>query len=290
MSGIDASAGASLLYVILLMLAAAVAGHQLQPVLEARLGGRGEAYWRWAGLQLDLLDLRLGAPWLVGSQVALGLVGALATLSTGQPAMAAVVVGALAAATPAWLAHRAVKRRRAQLEAQLPEALRSIAASIRAGLVLPQALEIAAESSAPPLSRELMRAMKQYRLGVGLDEALRELGERVGGAQVHVALSAFGIARRAGGRMAVTLEEISASMQENAEMEEKIESASAESRMQAWVLLALAPTFFLGLRLIAPEMADLLLRDPTGQLILMASAALQVTGYVILKVLLDVEP
>jgi tight adherence protein B len=72
------------------------------------------------------------------------------------------------------------RRRIKKFNVQLVDALQAMANAFKAGLTFPQAIEHISKESAPPLQQEFSLFVKEIKLGVPLEEALINMGKRVG--------------------------------------------------------------------------------------------------------------
>jgi tight adherence protein C len=85
-------------------------------------------------------------------------------------------------AVPAWLSQRA-RRRRAEIDQALPDALDMLTACVEAGLGLDAAIAHVARrpgQASQALGQELMRYLQELQMGVARADALRNLGQRAG--------------------------------------------------------------------------------------------------------------
>jgi tight adherence protein C len=127
---------------------------------------------------------------VLGYQTLLGL--AFATLvvlaGLGNPiftALGALAVGAIAAITPGVLVRRRARMRRAKVDHALPDLIDMLVITIEGGLGFAASLQAASVRSKGPLGEELMLTMQQQRMGRGVNDALRELLERMPTENMH---------------------------------------------------------------------------------------------------------
>jgi Flp pilus assembly protein TadB len=107
----------------------------------------------------------------IGVGAARAAVGGLAGMVLAGPIIA--IVGAVAGAVSDPLMRaRATRNRDRRLTEQLPDMMRALAAGIRSGRSIPQALDAAREESIPPLRVALDIADARLSVGATLDEAL----------------------------------------------------------------------------------------------------------------------
>ncbi|HVL55146.1 MAG TPA: type II secretion system F family protein, partial [Burkholderiaceae bacterium] len=181
----------------------------------------------------------------------LGLLPAGAFLVTGS-ALAALLGLLVAAAAPAalltWLRRRRLKR----FVRQWPDAVMLIAGGLRAGSSLPQAIAQAASEISPPCGQELDMIAREQRLGLSLEESAINLERRVRAEEVALFCAAVRIAHEAGGDLAEVLERLSGSLRRKLAIEDKIQSLTAQGRLQGWIMALLPAAVAVALFAIEP--------------------------------------
>jgi tight adherence protein B len=137
---------------------------------------------------------------------------------------------------PKTLYKRMAKRRIAIFERDLPDSIAQIAGAMRAGATLPMAMEVMVEETKGPISQEFSLLLREHRMGVTLDEAFENLGERVKSKELDLVITASRIARDVGGNLAEIFERLSSTMREKASMEGKIKALTSQGKLQGWVV------------------------------------------------------
>jgi len=176
-----------------------------------------------------------------------------------------------------WLA---VTRRRRfkKFEEQLMEALATLSNSMRAGFSLIQALEMCAREMNPPLSQEFGLMLREHRLGVSLDAALNNLSARIPSKNLDLVVTSILIARSTGGNLAEVFTSISETMRNIRVIEGKIDSLTAQGKLQA-IVIGLLPVAMGWLMFqLDPGMMGILFTDPIGWGILGLIAMLEGIG------------
>lgn len=234
-------------------------------------------YARWAEAQARLLFLS----W-TPTRCAL-LHAALVVLATvfgvalsGWPL--GVLAGAAAGLAGFRWPQRRRRTRRARLEAQLDPTLRSMAQTLRVTANLTDALDTVARQIDPPMSQEIDFCLRQYRLGLPIEEALRQMGDRIGSRSVDTAATAIVIARTTGGDLPSILEEVASTLRERIRLDGLVETKTAEGKAQAWVMGLMPPALAAMLWQLDPDMMRPLLSDPAGWAILGVVVVLEVAG------------
>lgn len=169
--------------------------------------------------------------------IALGLLGGLFLHLPG--AVAGLTLGVLAP----WLAMRWMRRHRVQqFVYQLPDALRTIAATMRSGTNFTRALEMVAARYSAPLSQEFRLVLSEHRVGRDLEAALEDMRRRMPAQELSLFCTAVVISRSVGGNLADTLDSLATNLYEKAQIEQKIKALTAMGRAQGWVV-GLLPVF-----------------------------------------------
>lgn len=139
---------------------------------------------------------------------------------------------------PLTYVQRKARARINSLDRRLPDLIDLLCVMIEAGLSFPQALRMASEQFAPPLSDELRLTLQEQAMGLGTDEALNHLADRAD----TPAMRSFVRAMTQGERMGISMGQIMRSLAQ--EMRARRRSM-AEERAQKTPVLMLFPLVFL---------------------------------------------
>lgn len=170
------------------------------------------------------------------------------------------------------------KKRRREIDMQLPATISAMANSIKAGLTLVQAIERLAEQAPEPVRTEFKTMANQYSFGADLETVIRDAKIRLDLPNFTLFATALLLNREMGGDVAQTLHRISVSLDKLHQMRKTVEAHTSEGRTNIKVLL-LAPFFMLGLiAMVDPDGVKDLFRTPQGYFILMVAAILAGTG------------
>lgn len=214
-----------------------------------------------------------------------GLAGRAATGQALAGAAAAAVVLALAPV----LLKAASQGRMARFEAQLPDALDLMAASLRAGHGFQRALQVTAQDMPRPVADEFEAAVRDIASGRTVEEALHGVLQRVPSYEMELIATAVGIQMQVGGNLSEVLVKIAETLRERARIKGEIATLTAEGRFSAWILL-LAPMFVLVFMLNrSPEYMAPLMQEQTGRMMLVGAGLLQAVGMVIIWRMLAME-
>jgi tight adherence protein B len=235
---------------------------------EARLAGRLEG----AGMSLK------SSEWLllhIGIAFAAGLLGLL--LSGGNP-IALVVLLALGIVVPWFYLSLKRSRRLKAFESGLADTLQLMSGSLSAGLSLAQSLDTIVREGQEPITSEFKRVIVESRLGVGLEDALEGVAERMQSVDFKWVVMAIRIQREVGGNLAELLNTVAATLREREYLRRHVKALSAEGRLSAWILGGLPPVFLLYLTLTKPSYVHVLYTTLIGGIMLAVMAVLLIVG------------
>jgi tight adherence protein B len=170
------------------------------------------------------------------------------------------------------------RKRIAQIDDQLDGWLLTLANGLRANPSLGEAIEASAGLVPEPLRQELSLTIKETRLGMPLDRALRQMVERVRSPVVSAAVATLNIARRSGGELSKTLETAAASLREMARLEGVVRTKTAEGRAQAVLVAVLPGPLLWMLQSMNPDLFEPLWSTTRGHLLVGVAVALWATA------------
>ncbi len=172
-------------------------------------------------------------------------------------------------------------------DAQLALVVEILAAHVRAGRSLRQALADAVEDAPEPTAGRVAAAAADAALGTPIAEAFAALGE---GADVAYLAAAVRLHTRAGGDLALLLERTAELLHERGAQRRAAEVATAQARATGRIVTAMPGLGVAALYLADRPGFDLLVRSPLGWLSLATSAGLAAIGHVLIRRLAQVDP
>ncbi|MHC4269364.1 MAG: type II secretion system F family protein [Planctomycetota bacterium] len=181
------------------------------------------------------------------------------------------------------------RKRMKKFEKQLPEALDMLARSLRAGHAFSGGLEMVAEEFDDPMGSEFAKIIDEISFGVTVNDALRNLAERVDVPDLKYLVVAVTIQRESGGDLAEILENIAILIRERFKLADRVLTLSAEGRLSAKILIAvplfLAFYFFMS----QPGYMQILINDPIGQVLIIFSVTIMIIGTFVMKKLIQIK-
>jgi tight adherence protein B len=226
---------------------------------------------------------------LVGLALALGLGGGmLSSLLVGSIYVAPVGASVFFSVPFIWLYWKRASRLK-KFAAQLPDAMELVARALRAGHSLASGLHVVAEETPLPIAKEFGRAYEEQNLGVTLDDALKNMCNRVPNLDLRFFVTAVSIQRQTGGDLAEILDKIGYVIRERFKILGHVKALTAEGRLSG-VVLILLPFGLFGLMLhMKPDYVAQLWTDPMGIQMSVLGLVLQVLGAICIKKIVDIK-
>ena len=176
-----------------------------------------------------------------------------------------------------------------KLMEQLPDVFELLSQALRAGNSLPMAMQVIAAELPDPAGTEFGRVFHEQNLGLKIDDALKNLADRVDVLDVRFFVTAVLIQRQVGGDLAEVLDKIGTVIRERIQLFGMVQALTAEGRLSGYVLLALPVVIFGALLHINYGYIILLLTDPLGKMMLTAAIVMQLMGWAMIKKIVNIK-
>lgn len=255
--------------------------------LEAAVSQRGFA----ANIQTDLaradLKLRIAEFMMI---TALSVVGffLLGYLVFHTPVIG-VVLGVVGFFAPRIYLNVRKRRRLNAFNDQLADTISLLANSLRSGFSIVQSMETVANQLPEPIASEFHRVTQEIGLGLHYEEALVNMLRRVPSDDLDLMITAIHIQGRVGGNMAEILDTISHTIRERVRIKGEIRVLTAQQMISGYILTLLPVGLALVLYLINSEYMGRMLRDPCGWIMIGVSVIMIVSGFLIIRKIVDIE-
>lgn len=193
-----------------------------------------------------------------------------------------------------WMAPKMImmnlwERRCNRLINQMVDGMTIMANGIKAGQSLTQSMERVVENINGPLSQEFSLVLNKVRLGMSVEDALNEFGERIPRQDVQMFVTAVNILKETGGNLAETFQTIVTTVRERQKVEKKIEALTAQGNMQA-IIITLVPLLLLVVFLVLdPPYVMPLFTKPLGWVALALMLTLQTIGLYVMKKIVTIK-
>lgn len=184
---------------------------------------------------------------------------------------------------PSWFVKRRIRRRRAQFEAVLPDALDMIGRSLRAGGGLLIAIDNMTEQISGPVSAEFGRLHQEIAAGLPVEDAFHELDRRVASKDLHIAVTAILVQREVGGNLAEILNNISAMMRERVRLRGEVKAITSRQIFSTYGMAAMPPFMIIAVFILARPLVQPLLTHQAGWFVLGIAGFLELCGVLIVR-------
>jgi len=257
------------------------------PTVTGWLGG--SAWERRLRLAMIRADLRLRpAEWLTACAVsAAGL--SLAGLLLSHSALFGLLLGGLGLTGPLLILQIRQDARQRKFEAQTPDMLLLLTASLRAGHSFSQAMALVASEMPPPTCTEFAWASGETALGAPLETALGRMLARVPSPDLDLIVTAILIQLPLGGNLAEVLAVIAETIRERVRVQGEVRTLTAEGRLSALVLIVLAPALALLLHARNPAYFQPLLETALGRGLLAEAVLGQIVGGLLVRAMVRLD-
>lgn len=203
-------------------------------------------------------------------------------LSSGVVMLVLVVI-------PGFIYRRMRKRRLKLFEKQLPDGLAVISGAMRAGASLNIALESLVKEQPAPLSQEFELFLREQRIGADFDTSLSHMEKRLPLPDFRMLTAALRISREVGGNLAEILENLANTLRRKATMEGKIESLTAQGKLQGIVMTGLPILLAVLLMQLEPEAMGKLFNTHIGWAVCAVIVVMESMGYIMISKITSID-
>ncbi len=203
-------------------------------------------------------------------------------LLLGDP-ITTIAIFCLVAFMPATIYRSMRKRRLRTFEEQLPDALLMMAGSMKAGASLNIALENLVQEQPVPLSQEFELFLREQRIGTDFDLSLQHMEKRLPIQDFAMLSSALRINREIGGNLADIMESLGDTLRRKHQMEGKIESLTAQGKLQGVVMTGLPVLLAFLLYILEPASMEKLWTTTIGWIVLSIILFMEILGYIMIQ-------
>jgi len=202
--------------------------------------------------------------------------------------------GALAASVALPVVRLARSRRRtrrleALLSRQLMDGIGSLAAAVRSGRSVHQAISATAEEVGDPLASSLFAIQDAVSAGRPFDQAVDEWGARVGSDDAALVAGTLILHRKMGGDLPAVLDRVAETLRDREAAVAEVRSMTAQARLSGAIVGSL-PVAFLGvLWLVSRDDVVVGLSSPMGRIAVAVGLALEAGAYLWIRRLLEIR-
>lgn len=206
-----------------------------------------------------------------------------------QAAFAGAVFALPVLQVPRLLVRILKARRLKKFNNQLVEALGAMSNSLKAGFSITQSFETIARDGENPIAQEFGALLQQTRVGVTFSDALDNLQERVGSDDLTLVCLAVETARQTGGNLTGIFEQIATTIRERFRIENRIQTLTAQGKLQGIVVGAMPLIIGAALMIVDPGMMIPFLRSAMGLAIVVIVAVLLTCGGLLIRKIVRID-
>lgn len=174
----------------------------------------------------------------------------------------------------AWRYQRRVQR----MIEQLPQLLDHSVRSLKSGRTLADAVLGAIDSTEAPLKEAMSRIQRNVQMGVSLPESVSDFAEFYERDEFRLFALGLKVNHRYGGNASELLENLIKMIREREQGARQLKAMTGETRMTAYVLAGLPIAMVGYFLMVNPGYLMSMWNDGTGRYLLLAAAALDITG------------
>lgn len=238
---------------------------------------------------LDQADIDMKTEKFIGLCALFGGAGFLVALLSRLHFGLYIVLPLLLAPLPLlWVTYKRKKRMK-RFTKQLPEALDMVGRALRAGHSLGAGFQMVAAEIPEPLGVEFGRVYEEQNLGIGIEESLRGMCERVPSLDLRFFSTAVILQRTTGGDLAEILEKISHIIRERFKIFGQIQALTGEGRLSGSVLLAMPPVLMIVMMFLNYDYVMLLFNTEIGNKMLAVAGFMQLVGAFVIKKIINIK-
>lgn len=216
--------------------------------------------------------------------------GVLALMLVAQMAVAPSAGAAIAVfVLPLLYFYRRRSKRMKRLVQQLPDVFELLSQALRAGHSLASGMQVVAKEVPDPCGTEFARVFHEQNLGLKVEDALKNMADRVDMLDVRFFVTAVLIQRQVGGDLAEVLDKIGHVIRQRIALMGTVQALTAEGRLSGYVLLALPAVVFLAMLKVNYAYAMLLFTHPTGKMMLTGAIVMQLMGWAMIKKIVNIK-
>ena len=201
----------------------------------------------------------------------------------------ALAVFAMLAILPGFMYRSMRKKRLQKFEEQLPDGLLMITGAMRAGASLNIALEGLVKEQPAPISQEFELLIREQRIGTDFGKSLDNMEKRLPIPDFAMLTAALRINREIGGNLAEILDSLANTLLRKQQMEGKIDSLTAQGKLQGIVMTGLPVLLGVLLYFLEPEAMSKLWTTTIGYVVLAIIIIMEFMGYVMIRKITSID-
>lgn len=182
-----------------------------------------------------------------------------------------------------------IKEKRTLFQAQLGDALMILANALRSGFSFSQALNSASTSMPDPLGAEFSMVVKELQLGVELEESMLRVAEKMQSEDLKLLATAVIVQQQVGGNLSEILDTLSVTIRNRMAVARMVRTLTAQGKASGFLVGALPIFLLIGISFSNPDYIQPLFGTLIGNILLGIGAFMQITGFLIIRKMIDIK-
>lgn len=184
---------------------------------------------------------------------------------------------------------KAYERRMYMFHQQMVDGLNILSNGLKAGLSLPGAIQIMVDECSDPLAGEFRLVIQEVQLGQSLERALEGLTKRIPLQDLRLFVASVNTIYSMGTGLVEVCDNAVSVIRERFRIERRIQTLTAEGRMQALMLASAPFVLMFVLYFIDPSLVEKLFTTVAGMIILVFVCIFDLVGFLIIRKITNIE-
>lgn len=238
---------------------------------------------------LEQANLNWSAPQVLVNLTASAACVAAAMMVFGMSILVAVGAAAAVFFLPLIYFSKRRKARMNKLVEQLPDVFELLSQALRAGHSLASGMQLISTQVPEPSGTEFGRVFHEQNLGLKIEQALKNMADRVDMLDVRFFVTAVLIQRQTGGDLSEVLDKIGTVIRARIKLQGTVMALTAEGRLSGLVLMALPPVCLIAMMMMNPEYGMMLFQDPMGKMLLAMAITMKAMGWMMIQKIINIK-
>ncbi len=184
---------------------------------------------------------------------------------------------------------QALERRMSMFHQQMVDGLNILSNGLKAGLSLPGAIQIMVDECPQPLAGEFRLVIQEVQLGQSLERSLEALTKRIPLQDLRLFVASVNTIYSMGTGLVEVCDNAVSVIRERFRIERRIQTLTAEGRMQAAMLASAPFVLMFVLYFIDPSLVEKLFTTVAGMIILVFVCIFDLIGFLIIRKITNIE-
>jgi len=184
---------------------------------------------------------------------------------------------------PWWVIQKKIQKRNLEFDAGMLDFTILITNTLRAGIALPSAIEMAIQTIGGTMREEFTIVLREHHLGVDLADSIERLTRRIDSENLQLFAATVCVSMRTGGSMADVLDHVISTIRQRSAFQDKLKSMIAQSEFEALAISMSPLVAFIVLYLLDSKLMTPMVTTPIGWCSIFVIVLLETIGFLVLK-------